>query len=65
MEYSLKPCPFCGSSDLAVFDNAIICKQCDASGPDIGHCTGPKCRAETTKLWNARAASIEVREVEG
>lgn len=47
MASELKPCPFCGSKQLTVFDDGdndptafILCGECDSTGP--------------VKLWNRR-----------
>lgn len=31
MTLNLKPCPFCGSDDIALVDDAVECLQCHAS----------------------------------
>lgn len=54
----LKPCPFCGSTDLKVFDNSVDCKSCGATGPDLGLCVGDKCRAEAIAGWNSRDPAV-------
>jgi hypothetical protein len=71
-EQELKPCPFCGGSDLKVWDNAVECHVCEASWPDLGHCVGPECKAQTIMAWNTRAPDTEnaelaarVKELEG
>lgn len=54
---ALMPCPFCGGRKITVFDNSVLCDSpsCGASGPDLGHCCGPACRAESITAWNTRA----------
>lgn len=45
----IKPCPFCGSKNLYVQNNAgnyIFCRDCDAYGPN------GKDEEEATRLWN-------------
>ncbi len=48
MSQDLKPCPFCGSSDVDMFQVSIMCTPCAAEGPT----------ANTTKeaiaAWNRR-----------
>jgi len=53
----LKPCPFCGGNNLKIWDNSVECvnPDCGASGPDLGHCVGAKCRIEAIAAWNTRA----------
>lgn len=55
----MKPCPFCGSTDLrsekAAGSFAIYCFSCGATGPD----GSPKDVA--TALWNKRAGRQHVR----
>jgi len=51
----LLPCPFCGGTDIRVFDNRLVCNSCSATGPDLGHCVGAKCRADAIAAWNHRA----------
>ena len=51
----LKPCPFCGSINVRAHPNAVDCKDCSATGPDLGH-VGPNyydC-ADAVQLWNTR-----------
>ncbi len=51
----LKPCPFCGSTDLEVLAFEVSCKVCDAIGPD------PTKRVGTAEeLWNERTAGGDV-----
>lgn len=58
MEEKLVPCPFCGSTKLKVWDNAVCCEECDSSGPNLGHCTGPRCRAEAIEKWNNSSLTL-------
>jgi hypothetical protein len=51
---ALLPCPFCGGTDLKVFDNSVDCKSCGSTGPDLGLCVGEKCRPEAIAGWNRR-----------
>lgn len=54
MSEKLKPCPFCGSANLRAWDNTVVCRDCDATGPDLGHCVGPVCREQSMDAWNRR-----------
>jgi len=54
MSEKLKPCPFCGSDNVRAWDNSVTCRECDASGPDLGHCVGDKCREASIVAWNTR-----------
>jgi hypothetical protein len=59
----LKPCPFCGSSDLDVFANTVSCDQCGCDGPRQD---GPEMycdRRIAIEAWNRRA-EITVKRVE-
>jgi len=53
MEQPLKPCPFCGNTDICVDENSIgariICDKC-------GHGTIAKnnTKSYSIKLWNTR-----------
>lgn len=50
-EISLKPCPFCNSTDLKLIksvDMYIRCRGCDTNGPD------GKDEKEAIKAWNTR-----------
>ncbi|MCK9597665.1 MAG: Lar family restriction alleviation protein [Sphaerochaeta sp.] len=59
--YVLRPCPFCGSSDVEVLDEVgprglpycyVICQVCDAIGPpNIEH-------GGAVKNWNTRNDDI-------
>ncbi len=61
----LKPCPFCGCDNLKIWDNSVECvnPNCGASGPDLGHCVGAKCRTEAISAWNTRAIDPAVQEL--
>ena len=58
MNDELKPCPFCGSSDVKVMTAVVneyrtlwaaICQKCDAWGPtDLG-------KSGAAEAWNNRA----------
>ena len=43
----LLPCPFCGSSDLELYEDTVRCIDCSALGPEA---TDPD---QATALWNA------------
>lgn len=53
----LKPCPFCGSSDVSEFDldeetTVISCNGCNAQGGYyLEDCTQPE---EAAEFWNRR-----------
>lgn len=32
-QYKMRPCPFCGGTDLRVTSSRVTCKRCDAEGP--------------------------------
>jgi hypothetical protein len=51
----LLPCPFCGGSNLKVWNNGVECKDCDCHWPDLGH-VGDASRPEAIAAWNRRAA---------
>jgi len=51
----LRPCPFCGSESIDMFEGmvggvyaAAMCRTCHASGPE------GSTREEAERLWNAR-----------
>lgn len=62
----LLPCPFCGKCDLHVFDNCVVCgnPSCGGTGPDLGHCIGPKCRADAIAAWNTRTPDPRITDLE-
>jgi len=61
-EIKLKPCPFCGGSELLHADSGVWCKnfECEAS-VDFGHFVGGNeeesriCKETVAKAWNRRA----------
>jgi len=66
---TLAPCPFCGSIDVELFDQApdewgyfyIRCHKCQATGPHIDY--DPKqgeefARSEAATTWNQRSAPV-------
>jgi Lar family restriction alleviation protein len=62
MNDDLKPCPFCGSTDLEQFDNdwgwpVVSCNKCKASGPIPQDATASDdmLRSVAVVLWNTRA----------
>ena len=59
MREALLPCPFCGSQRVQPFDNSVSCCECGATGPDLGHCIGEKCRIEAIAAWNRRALPFQ------
>ena len=58
MDEDLKPCPFCGGTELEILDIdegfcAVACETCDAFGP-MG--MGPEGAREE---WNHRAVEVD------
>lgn len=55
---ALRECPFCGGTELKVFDNCVMCLnvECGAGGPDLGHSVGKYAQAAAIEAWNRRAA---------
>jgi hypothetical protein len=53
---TMLPCPFCGSVNLCrSHGTSIICFDCGAQGPSIGHRLGGSQRAEARIVaWNRR-----------
>jgi len=45
MTLNLKPCPFCGSDDIALVDDAVECLQCHASSGIL---------SDPVTAWNKR-----------
>ncbi len=64
MSVELKPCPFCGSTNLKVWDNSVACHACDGTGPDLGHCVGEVCRQQSIEAWNTRAPEPNQARIE-
>lgn len=59
MPAELKPCPFCGSDDIALTDELLVCQSCGATGPDLS-CVPPpmsdeEFAAAVKEAWNRRA----------
>lgn len=54
-EQALKPCPFCGSSDVTITNGIrfrnVFCKVCDCVGPDFHD------QADAVAAWNRRATA--------
>lgn len=72
MTEKLKPCPFCGSDRITVWNirdgREAVCKDCKATGaPAFNGTDGPHgAWVEACKSWNTRADAAfmeEVREV--
>jgi len=63
-EKELLPCPFCGIDNPKIYDNAVMCRSCGSSGPDLGHCTGDIARADSIAAWNRRDLSALNQAVE-
>lgn len=69
----LKPCPFCGSTDVAVEHDeeywTVVfgtCLTCDAQGPTVGfeQTTAPGKQATDDKIRaNARVAKVRAAEL--
>lgn len=54
----LKPCPFCGGTDIEVFDCGgweTHCASCYASGQSSGHDGAPFTKEQAIAAWNRRA----------
>jgi hypothetical protein len=61
MSSSLKPCPFCGSSNLryefCASQGYICCDECGAQGPCDARAADPHCDIEAAEAaWSRRAA---------
>jgi Lar family restriction alleviation protein len=56
-ENKLKPCPFCGGTEMTVFfgvfDNPtyVLCKKCQAQGP----AKEPESEQSAISAWNKRS----------
>ncbi len=75
MSEELKPCPFCGGTDLDVdFEGGFVsCNSCDTYGPNVDNEWTPErglideddddeakqIRAKAVELWNNRAKVVE------
>lgn len=67
MSKKLKPCPFCGTSDLLGFEftrdhgwTIVVCRKCGGSGP-----TGrSESEQEAASWWNGRHDDKRVAELE-
>ena len=69
MTEELKPCPFCGGTDLTHEQNGVYCNNLDCGGNiDFGHFCGgtPKeeqhCLDSVAESWNARAEAKALQE---
>lgn len=56
-QITLKPCPFCGAADVAVFRNVCMCRACGAHSEDLGDMsfTEEECKQMAMDKWNQRA----------
>ncbi len=56
MSDELKPCPFCGGTDLDTrYENSVSCKNLDCGGEiNLGHHCGPGAIKVRNACWNAR-----------
>ena len=73
MSEELKPCPFCGGTDIAISVDenqgnkwgSAVCYSCSAVGPEVrtGYETYPEAswRAEAAAEWNRRASPVDAR----
>jgi hypothetical protein len=52
------PCAFCGAVNPTVFQNAVVCKACSASGPDLGH---TRDKPGAIAAWNHRPALLPLQ----
>lgn len=61
MSSELKPCPFCGSDDVSIWDGIerAACENCGTCGPS--HDGG---KEEAARLWNERAGDGSQPEIE-
>ncbi len=61
----LKPCPFCGGTNLKVWDNCVCCMDWPCGGNiDFGHFIGydkkssKECQDAVSKAWNTRVKEV-------
>jgi hypothetical protein len=57
MTHELKPCPFCGGTDLEVLDDRVYCKTdgCETWGPcPSGGLTDAMDKESAIDAWNDR-----------
>lgn len=52
----LKPCPFCGGTDIdGTWDNGVFCENINCEGQiDFGHWTGEGAKEAVHEAWNTR-----------
>jgi hypothetical protein len=52
----LRPCPFCGSTDVEISSSWVFCRQCEVDGPNLHHPqTNPRpSKEEVAAAWNER-----------
>ena len=58
MKHDFKPCPFCGSKNIAIYGSVakfVMCKNCEAA---VGVCFSES-ESDTVKRWNRRANDDE------
>ena len=55
MNKALKPCPFCGSTNLVDHKNYIVCNFCGACGPELGAPVDWNIRQEDSLLKNSQS----------
>ncbi len=60
MSIELKPCPFCGSTDLTSEQSYVVCINCGALGPDIDDL--PKGPNSPFEAWNRRIKENDEEE---
>ena len=67
-ELKLKPCPFCGSSNLKLYtkeddggyNGFVRCMSCDALlGEFVNYVLKEECEAGIADLWNKRTGDID------
>lgn len=63
IQEKLEPCPFCGNSDVAIYDAqppfGVECLQCEILGPSVNHSGNGEwndTEAHAIKAWNTRAS---------
>lgn len=57
MNTKLKPCPFCGSTDIKSMDSYMECLGCTAYGPGVFY--GEDAEEQAMEAWNRRHGEKE------
>ena len=51
----IEPCPFCGSEEVDVRPEYVLCLHCNAQGPDVSTSATPHSRGtDAVQAWNSR-----------